>query len=663
MKGVRYLLTAVLAIIVMIACQKELNFDSSGVSAGSLKSASTGDCLPSIVMGNYQKDSLLTNSNYIDVHVNITIPGTFEVKSDTVNGYSFFKAGTLGNTGDNIVRLYATGTPLAAGTDIFTIKYGTSVCTVAVTVTGPGGSGGGGAVYTFSSTSGNCTGALANGTYVAGTALTAANTLTVTVNVTTVGTFTIGAVPVDGFAFGASGTFTTTGIQTVTLNSTGTPTTAGSFNFSVTNGTNFCLIPITVTGAGPVASFTLGGAPSTCTGAVANGTYITGIPLTAANTVVLNVNVTTVGAYTVTTTSVNGMQFSATGTFSTTGAQAITLTGSGTPVSAGNNNFPATGSGSTCTFSIATTGAVSAAVYTLSGAPGTCSGATVNGTYTTGTTLTSANTVTLIATVTTAGAYTINTTSVNGIQFSGTGSFSGTGAQTVILTGTGTPIAAGSNNYPATGNASTCTFSVSSVAATVNTDYFPLTQNSWWSYDSDYTTPDSLVKRSGSQQTVGGNTYRIFSLISNVTQFDSTLYRKSGNDYYNRISVDSFTSIYFDVQQYGEILFLKENATAGTTWTSTAFSGTAAGTPLLIRYNFTLTSVNGTLTINGVTYNNVTKVDWKSQESADGGTTYTDDLGMESWYAKGIGLIKFHLYSIATPTNQYADNLRFYHVF
>lgn len=654
---------ASVAIILMIACQKELKFDDGGVSTGTLKSATTGDCLPSIVMGTYQVDSILNNTNYIDVHVNITVPGTFVVKSDTVNGYSFYKAGTLGNTGDNIVRLYATGKPVTAGTNTFTIQYSGTVCTVNVTVAGIGGGGGGAAVYTFSSSSGNCTGAMANGTYIAGAALTTSNTLTVTVDVSTVGTFSIGAVPVDGFAFGATGTFTTTGIQTVTLNSTGTPTAAGSFNFSVTNGTNFCLLPVTVTSSGPLAVFALGGAPASCTGAIVNGTYTIGVPLTASNTVVLNVSVATIGAYSITTTSVNGMQFAASGSFTTTGAQTVTLTGSGTPIAAGSNNFPATDGGTTCTFSITTVGAGSAALYTLGGAPSTCTGATVNGIYTAGTALTAANTAVISVTVTTAGTYSISTTSVNGIQFSATGTFTATGTQTVTLTGTGTPTAAGSNNFPATGNASTCTFSVTAVAAVVNTDYFPLTQNSWWSYDSDYTSPDSLYKKSTYQSTFAGNSYRKFDIDDNTTPYDSTFYRKSGNDYYNRLPVDTFTSYYFDVLQYGEILFLKENAAAGTTWNSAAFSGAISGIPALIRYNFTITSVNGTLTVNGVTYSNVIKVDSKSQESFDSGATYSDDIGMESWYAKGIGLIKFHAYDITAPTSQYADNIRYYHVF
>src|SRR5947208_2317843 len=70
-----------------------------------------------------------------------------------------------------------------------------------------------------------------------------------------------------------------------------------------------------------VAAYTPGGAPGTCTGFTTAGTYVVGAALTSANTVSLQVNVTTAGTYSVSSTSANGVSFTATGTFSSTGAQ------------------------------------------------------------------------------------------------------------------------------------------------------------------------------------------------------------------------------------------------------------------------------------------------------------------------------------------------------
>ena len=61
-----------------------------------------------------------------------------------------------------------------------------------------------------------------------------------------------------------------------------------------------------------------------------------GTALGASNTVVLNVNITTAGSYNITTTAVNGMTFTWSGTLAL-GNQTITLTGSGTPTTAGAN--------------------------------------------------------------------------------------------------------------------------------------------------------------------------------------------------------------------------------------------------------------------------------------------------------------------------------------
>jgi hypothetical protein len=66
----------------------------------------------------------------------------------------------------------------------------------------------------------------------------------------------------------------------------------------------------------------------------------------------IQVNVTTVGTWNITTSSVGGFAFSGSGTFTTTGAQTITLNGSGTPTASGLQTFPVTVGNSTCSFDI-----------------------------------------------------------------------------------------------------------------------------------------------------------------------------------------------------------------------------------------------------------------------------------------------------------------------
>lgn len=552
MKLVKSLLATFLLVIAFEACQKELHFD--GGSVGSFHKDASGNCLPMTPNGVFQVDSTIAvNANYVDVEVLVSIGGDFDIKSDTVNGYSFSKQGSVG-TGVNTIRLYASGKPIAAGVNIFTVKYGLSTCTFAITVAGASA---GPAVYTLAGAPATCSGAVVNGTLVQGTALGTSNTVTLQVNVTTAGSYTLGAASVNGILYSSTGIFTTTGLQPVTLTGAGLPLAAGTFNVTATNGTSSCIFSVIVLPAGTGgAVFTLNGAPVACSGAIANGTYTAGTPLISANTITLNVTVATIGTYTITTNTVNGISFSKTGSFITTGSQPV------------------------------------------------------------------------------------------------------------ILNGTGTPAAPGTFNFTATAGISTCTFSVICVS-TPNTDYFPLTANSWWTYDSDVTAPDSLFKRNAGQSTLAGNTYRRFDYgagATGVSVHDSTYYRKSGSDYYNYINVDTFSSFYFDVMQHGEILFLKESSPVGTTWESSVFSGTVSGIAKQLKYSFTIATVNSSLTVNGVTYTNVIQVNWKSMENTNG-AGYVDQVLYQSYYAKGIGLIKFVQDDVSIPGIQDTDNLRNYVVY
>jgi hypothetical protein len=379
MKIIKFTFFISLSIIAFVACQKELSFENS-LSLGTLKSDVTGDCLPSFVGGVYQADSTLNDTHFIDVEINATTPGSYNISSDTVNGYYFSKQGTA-VFGTNTIRLLGKGKPFANGSNDFTIKYGTSTCVITVDVTGNVATG---AIYTLeSSPTGTCSGAIVNGTYKVGVALAATNTVSLQVNVLAPGTYRFGALSTNGMLFTASGLFTATGPQTVLLKGVGTPLAAGSFNISAGNLTSICTFSITVA---PAASntgvYTLNGAPGVCGGAVSAGTYAVGTALTVANTTQLQVTVTTVGSYNISTNSVNGFSFAGTGNFTTLGVQSVLLTATGTPTAAGTFNFTATAGASTCTFSVVCTGGVVPPVNNLDYRPQTTntnySGTTTN---------------------------------------------------------------------------------------------------------------------------------------------------------------------------------------------------------------------------------------------------------------------------------------------
>lgn len=309
--------------------------------------------------------------------------------------------------------------------------------------------------------SGDCLPKTITGTFVEATALVpTASSITVSVNVTKTGNYSITTDTVNGFYFNGTGTFTTLGPTNITLQAHGTPFAQGITNFVVSLGASICDIQVTVLPPGTgSAVFTLAGAPASCTTPNISGSYIAGSALGAGNTVVLNVNVTTAGSYNVSTTTVNGMSFSGTGTVAT-GAQTITLTGSGTPTAAGTNSFPVTVGGSTCNFEIVTVGG---AAYTLD-----CASANVVGTYTTGVALGGTHSIEVPVTVTTAGPYSI-TASANGMTFTASGNLT-LSTTSITLFGSGTPGTAGATSITLNfGTSSSCSVTVTVVAgATVD---------------------------------------------------------------------------------------------------------------------------------------------------------------------------------------------------
>ena len=225
-------------------------------------------------------------------------------------------------------------------------------------------------------------------------------------------------------------------------------------------------------GAGSVATGTLKAAGTgECLPSSVHGNFIAGTALTATHYINVDVNITTAGAYTITSDIVNGYSFSASGVVTSTGVQTIKLAASGTPTAAGANTFTVKFGTSQCNIVVDVyPGGTGNAVLTLGGAPGNCTVATLAGTYTQGTAMNSSNTATVEVTATTAGFYNITSLVVNGVTFSGSG-YVATGTHTVVLTASGTPTAAGLKTHAvnistSSSTATACSFDVTYAVAT-----------------------------------------------------------------------------------------------------------------------------------------------------------------------------------------------------
>ena len=186
----------------------------------------------------------------------------------------------------------------------------------------------------------SCDGVKSYGAYIKDTPLNNSNYLTLMVDVTKAGIYTVSVTTSNGYGFNTSGTFLNTGIQQVSLSGQGKPLEVSDPGDAITltlNGVEqFCpsvVIPVLPA----IATYTM-----SCGNAKVNGVYQLGVPLNNTNTMTLPVIVTDIstgGSWSITTNKINGVSFSGFGTFTSTGVQTVTLQGTGTPTSTTSANL------------------------------------------------------------------------------------------------------------------------------------------------------------------------------------------------------------------------------------------------------------------------------------------------------------------------------------
>ena len=110
----------------------------------------------------------------------------------------------------------------------------------------------------------------------------------------------------------------------------------------------------------PTSKGVLGDSLGNCMPVDTNGVYKEGVAMTAENTVQVQVTVTEPGTYSISTPSVNGIMFSASGTFTQVGVQNVILQASGTPAVAGEQTFAVRYGNSQCAFKVNCLAAASA---------------------------------------------------------------------------------------------------------------------------------------------------------------------------------------------------------------------------------------------------------------------------------------------------------------
>ena len=115
-------------------CTTSILVNDSSLPARYSLSGSGNSCISDSVYGAFIKGTATDTSNKIAVQLSVVTPGSYNIHTDTVNGYSFSGNGMLTYTGIRTVFLYARGTPLLTGINTFTVKADSSFCTLTVNV-------------------------------------------------------------------------------------------------------------------------------------------------------------------------------------------------------------------------------------------------------------------------------------------------------------------------------------------------------------------------------------------------------------------------------------------------------------------------------------------------------------------------------------------------
>ena len=112
-----------------VSCKKQPTTPPSGSTAKGYLTSDTTSCYPTHTHGIwYSGIGAGTDSNYIDVTLNITSPGSFAIHTDTVNGVSFSGSGSVSTIGVYTIPLKATGIFSHWGPTSFKVQFDSSAC-------------------------------------------------------------------------------------------------------------------------------------------------------------------------------------------------------------------------------------------------------------------------------------------------------------------------------------------------------------------------------------------------------------------------------------------------------------------------------------------------------------------------------------------------------
>ena len=274
-------------------------------------------------------------ANTQTITANATKATSYNISTNTANGITFSGSGSIATAGPTDIVLTASGTPLASDvTSEFTINTIPSITFNRTTGVAEPSSNGTAIISAFVG-SGSPFSSMTTGVFIPkdGTLFNRH-----TINVTKAGTYNISS-SANGVTFNKFGTLSVGNGQTFDISGTGTPTLGGNttFNYNISGPTGNKFITRSVS-SHPSSS---GNSHiSTHNSSSPAGIMTLGIPVSLTEvTQTINVTVTRVGSYNISTAAKNGVTFAGSGTFTNLGNQDIEFRATGTPTASGTITY------------------------------------------------------------------------------------------------------------------------------------------------------------------------------------------------------------------------------------------------------------------------------------------------------------------------------------
>ena len=190
---------------------------------------------------------------------------------------------------------------------------------------------------------------------------------------------------------------------------------------------------------------------------------------------------------------------------------------------------------------------------------------------------------------------------------------------------------------------------------TTTGDYFPMAVNNKWQFTNDV---DATEMNLIGTANFGGNTYYEFTDTDSDINLQAWM-NKRGASYYQKSAPYTETQGSLTITIAGfEVKMFQDDLQVGESWSGSAkpkvtYTGSSSGsTSLNISYVGQITARDASVTLGGITYNNVIKMTMVLTETVN---SQTVTISGENWFAKDIGLI----YDTTTTSNDGVTKTRY----